>query len=75
MGKILSVIGIILVMIGTIASLWSVITTNSNIVGTVGYSFDGELIQKNFKKQKKQVILGSIIIIIGSILQCAALFL
>lgn len=74
MGKIIGVIGIVFVMIGTILSLWSIITTNSNFVGTVA-SFDGELIQKDFKKQKKQVIIGSLIIIIGSIMQCFALFL
>lgn len=74
MSKVLSVIGIIMVMIGTILSLWSIITTNSSFVGTVA-SLNGEWIQKEFKKQKKQVVIGCIIILIGSVLQCIGMFL
>ncbi len=73
MGKYLSLIGIIMVMIGTIFSLFSILTTNSNEIGTYGYM--GKKQQEDFKKQKKQVIIGMIIIVIGSGFQVVALFI
>ena len=72
MSKYISAFGIILVMIGTIFSLWSILGTKSNYVGTVKW-FNEQ--HDNFKKDKKKVIIGTILIIIGSILQIAGLFL
>lgn len=66
MQKIISVIGILVVMIGTIFSLWSIITTKTKIVGTAQY-FDNQ--QEYFRKDKKKVIIGAILIFVGSIMQ------
>ena len=73
MGKYVSLIGIIMVMIGTIFSLVSILMTNANEIGTYGYM--GKRQQEDFKKQKKQVIVGMIIIVIGSAFQGGALFM
>ena len=74
MSKILAAIGIVGVTLGTILSLLSILTTNSRYVGTVAY-MNGESIQKSFKIQKRQVILGIILIVAGSVLQVIALFI
>lgn len=66
MNKFISVIGIILVMVGTILSLWSVLKTKGDEVQTAGY-YDHQ--QENFKKDKKKVIIGTILIIWGSLFQ------
>lgn len=66
MQKIISVIGILVVMIGTIFSLWSIITTKTKNVGTAQY-FDNQ--QEYFRKDKKKVIIGAILIFVGSIMQ------
>lgn len=72
MSKIVSVVGIVFVMIGTIFSLWSILTTKTKYYGTVGWMSD---LQDNFKKDKKKVIIGTILIIIGSIFQIVGLLL
>ena len=66
MDKVLSIIGIVLVAIGTIWSLWSVLVTNSEFVGTAKW-YDNQ--GQSFKKQKRQIIIGIILIVGGSILQ------
>ena len=73
MARYFSLIGIIMVMIGTIFSLLSILMTNSNEIGTHGYM--GKRQQDDFKKQKKQVIVGMIIIVCGSVFQGVALFM
>lgn len=72
MSKIASVAGIVFAMIGTVFSLWSVLGTKGVYVQTVDW-FDHQ--QENFKKDKKKVIIGTILIIIGSIFQIAGMFL
>lgn len=72
MSKILSAIGIIFIMIGTIFSLWSILGTKGNYVGTANW-FNHQ--QENFKKDKKKVIVGTVLIVTGSILQIIGLFL
>ena len=66
MNKFISVIGIILVMVGTILSLWSVLKTKGDEVQTPVWH-DHQ--QKNFKKDKKKVIIGTGLIIWGSLFQ------
>ncbi len=53
MSEILSAIGIILVVAGTIFSLWSILSTKGNYVGTAHW-FDHQ--QESFKKDKMKVI-------------------
>lgn len=65
MNKILSIIGIFLVVVGTIFSLWSILGVKSNYIGTAVWH-DNQ--QENFKKDKRKVIIGSVLIIAGSIL-------
>jgi len=73
MGKVLALIGIIAVAIGTILSLWTVLTTNLKSIGTWGYLEEG--MRNDYKKQKRLVIIGIVIILLGSLLQCIAIFL
>jgi hypothetical protein len=72
MSKILSTIGIILVVAGTIFSLWSILGTKGNYVQTADW-YDHQ--QENFRKDKRKVIIGTISIIIGSTLQIIGLFI
>ena len=70
--KRLTVLGIVLIAIGTCWSLWSILNTDSNYVGTADwYSHQNEA----FKKQKRQVITGLILIILGSVAQIVVQFL
>lgn len=50
MSKYISIAGIVLVMVGTILSLWSILGTKSNYVQTMHW-YDHQ--QENFKKDKK----------------------
>lgn len=72
MSMIFSTVGILLVMIGTILSLWSIIRTKGGYVQTADW-YDQQ--QENFKKDKKKVIVGTILIICGSIFQIIGLFI
>lgn len=62
----LCVAGIVLVMIGTILSLWSVLSTKKEDFFTAGWY---QRQHKEFIKTKNMVIIGTIFIIAGSILQ------
>lgn len=72
MDKVLSAIGIVLVMIGTVFSLWSILATKSQYYGTCSWFSN---LHDDFKKDKKKVIIGTFLIIIGSIFQIIGLFL
>lgn len=61
MNRILSAIGIVLVLIGTVFSLWSILETDPEDVQTAKY-FDCQ--QKDFKKTKQKVIFGIVSMII-----------
>lgn len=63
MDKIINVMGIILVAFGSVLSLWTIITTKTSFVGTCD---DWDSKPKQFKKEKVLVIIGCILIIIGS---------
>lgn len=66
MNKILSVLGIIMVAIGTIWSVWSVLVTDSVEIGKA-YNEDHK--SEAFEVQKRQVIKGMLFIVLGSFLQ------
>ena len=72
MSKILSTIGIFLVVTGTIFSLWSILGTKGSDVGTA-YWHDHQ--QESFKKDKLKVIIGTVLIVMGSIFQIIGLFI
>lgn len=72
MNRILSTVGILLVVAGTIFSLWSILGTKGNYVGTADW-FDHQ--QESFKRDKIKVIIGTILIVIGSIFQIIGLFI
>lgn len=72
MNKIVNMIGIFLVMGGTIFSLWSVLGTKGDYVQTADW-YDHQ--QENFKKDKKKVIIGTCLIVIGSFAQILSMFL
>lgn len=61
-----SIIGIVLVFIGTAFSLWSIITNDTKKAGTWECLKDGEI---DAKKEKKNVIIGIFLIFVGSALQ------
>ncbi len=72
MSQIVSAIGIVFVMIGTVFSLWSILGTKGDDVGTAHW-YDHK--QESFKKDKKKVIIGTFLIITGSIFQIVGMFL
>ena len=65
-GKLIVVIGILIVAIGTIFSLWTILTTSKKDYGTAGW-FDRQHIE--FAKEKNRVFFGTILIVLGSLLQ------
>lgn len=72
MSKNVSTIGIVFVMIGTVFSLWSVIGTKTREVGTAEKE---DRKQEDFKKDKRNVFIGIMFIISGSVLQIIGLFI
>lgn len=72
MSKFFSAIGIVLVLTGTVFSLWSILGTDPAKVQTAG-EFDDQ--QKNFKRNKPRVVFGTVLIFAGSVLQIVGLFL
>lgn len=72
MCKCISAIGIISVMLGTILSLLSVLGTRIKDVGTAAFE---DRKQQDFKKNKISVVIGIILIIVGSVLQIAGIFI
>ncbi len=70
--KLLSAVSTVLILIGTILSLCSILGTQARKVGTADYH-DHQ--QDYFKKDKIKVIIGIILISIGSLLQIIGLFL
>lgn len=72
MSKLIVIIGILLVAIGTIFSLWTILTTSKRDYGTaVWYSRQ----HIEFAKEKNRVIFGTILILLGSLLQIAGTLL
>ncbi len=72
MNRCLTVFGILLIAIGTCWSLWSILKTDSDYVGTADW-LDHQ--NDTFIKQKKQVKAGLFLIIVGSLAQIIAQFL
>lgn len=66
MSNYISILGLILVTAGTILSLCSVLGTKTKDVQTAAW-YDHQ--QENFKKDKKKVIIGIILIFLGTICQ------
>lgn len=61
-----SILGIILVFIGTAFSLWTIITNDTKRAGTwLAMKEAG----KDAKKEKKYVLAGIVLIFVGSVLQ------
>lgn len=72
MDKVINVIGIILVAIGSVLSLFTIITTKTSFVGTCA---DWSSKQEQFKKEKILVIIGCVLIVIGSVFQVYSNFI
>lgn len=72
MSKVVSIVGIVFVMAGTIFSLWSIFGIKAKKVRTAEKE---DRKQEDFKKDKKNVIIGIILIILGSSFQIAGLFI
>ena len=72
LSSILNALGILLTTIGTVLSLWTVMTTKTEKAGTWG-----ELKEKHeeFPKEKKKVIIGCILICIGAFFQIVGQFI
>lgn len=77
--KILNSAGIILTVIGTIWSIWSVLRMSEKDIEqtlTAGYQDNQNNIRTNgLRTQKKQTIKGLFLISIGSLLQLLAIWL
>lgn len=72
MSEFLSAAGIVLVLIGTVLSLWSILGTKIKSVGTVE-RHDNQ--RDYFKKDKIRVVFGTVLICFGSLLQIVGLYL
>lgn len=72
LSNILSLLGILMVTVGTVATLLNVLCTKSKYVGTALW-YDNQ--NETFKEMKKEVIIGCFFIILGGVLQCIAIFL
>ena len=72
MKGIINSVGIILSIIGTIMTLWTIFITKIEKVATWG---DPDEIKENFLKEKKRVIIGSGLIIVGGLLQIICQFI
>lgn len=64
--KIIVAIGIGIVAIGTLLSLWTILSTSKKYVGTAQWYRKQ---QEDFAKEKNKVIFGTILIILGSCIQ------
>ena len=71
-GKCLMAIGITISVIGTVFTLWTVMTTQSKTAGTWGELADRH---KQFPKEKRRVIIGCVLIALGGAAQIAGQFL
>ena len=74
MEKLIAIAGIIFVMIGTIISVRSIIMINISVVGTCAGE-TGEEKKKFARQQKKDVFIGLLFIVAGSIMQCISVFM
>lgn len=77
MSKTLSVLGIALSAFGTVSTLWSVLTFSrkqADFLRTAQAHDDGTFFELQMK-QKRQTILGIILIAVGSSLQILGIFL
>lgn len=72
MKNTISALGIILSMVGTLLTLWTILSTKSSYAGTAA-EFDNH--HKEFPKQKAQAIIGFIAILLGGILQIWGLYI
>lgn len=72
MQKYIAVIGIIITTFGTILSLWTILSTKVSDMGTAA-KHDNQ--QNDFKKEKKIVIVGSFLIVIGSAMQIISILI
>lgn len=72
MKNYLSVAGIVINTIGTVFTLWTILSTKTSCVGTAE-QFDKQAY--NFSKEKRRVIVGLVGIILGNILQVIGVFL
>lgn len=66
MSAIINTVGILLVAVGTIFTLWTVLATKKGYAGTHAEMGNRH---KEFPKEKRRVIVGCVLIAIGSLLQ------
>ena len=69
--KALMASGIALTVIGTVFTLWTVLTTQSKTAGTWGELGSRHI---TFPQEKKRAILGCVMIVVGGALQIVGLF-
>lgn len=67
--KFFNISGIILSTLGTVFTLYNILSTNTRNVGTYGYLKN---LQIDFTKQKNKTINGCLLIVFGSLLQIIA---
>lgn len=70
--KAINFLGILLSTVGTVFTLYNVLSTNPKDIGTHGYY---KKAGDDFKKQKSKTIKGCILIVIGGFLQILALLM
>ena len=71
MNKLLNSVGIVLSIVGTIITLWTLLTTKNSEAGTWGEHAGRH---EKFPKEKKKVKIGIAVITIGGVLQIVSQF-
>lgn len=76
--KMINIVGVLVTMIGTVITLWYTVTQNEKDIdrmGTAGYFDDFKKHRKDQKKICTQARVGIGLVILGSAIQCIAIFL
>lgn len=72
LSSIINAFGILIATIGTVLSLWTVMTTKTEKAGT---GEEQKERHEKFPKEKKKVIIGCVLICVGAILQIFGQFI
>lgn len=72
MNNFFCLLGIILNTVGTLFTLWTVFSTKSSDVGTAA---EHDNRHKTFPVEKRRIIIGFVVIVMGNVLQAVSLFL
>ena len=70
--KIVSSLGIMLATIGTVMTMWTILHTEEKVVGTFGEPIAR---REAFPMEKRRAVIGTVLIIVGGVLQIIGQFI